>query len=206
MTRARIQAPAPLRVVFDGQSHNRWPDATVGDGLGPYPDRLMALVGTSVPWVNVSVNGTGWATLATTAPSRLWPHARRGPGVDMLIMQGGQSDLIEGATPEETYAQAVSYAADARRAGFGLVVGSTMPDITPAAITHDRIQAHNTLLATDPDGAFDAVSRWDQVPALSDCTDSTYFWTDQIHLNVGGAIAAAAATLDTIQPLISHLT
>ena len=75
MTRAPFRLPAPVRIVFGGQSHNSWPPAELPpgtpwvDGRGPYPNRLMDSFG-AIPWHNAAHGGHGWAELALTFDAR----------------------------------------------------------------------------------------------------------------------------------------
>lgn len=198
MTRAPFRLPAPVRIVFAGQSHNQWPPFGYGDDLGPYPNRLMRYL-PGVPWVNSAHGGHGWAELTPLIPDDIETQIRHRVGHnDVLIMSGGQSDIYEDdKTGAETYARAVAYANAARAAGFHEVHATTMPAFGPggsidpdAGMLQARID-HNTLLMADASAAFDVVVDWHTHPALADATDTTYFEADRVHFTPGGADVAA---------------
>lgn len=210
---APFRVPAPWRIVFDGQSHNRWPPAELPpgtpwvDGIGPYPNRLMAML-PGVPWHNAAQGGEGWGDLAVDAATRLHPQARNRDGcTDVLIMSGGQGDIYNaGCTGAQVYDRAVAYAEAARAAGFHVVFATTMPAFGPGGSidpTPDMLQAridHNTLLMADAEGAFNTVVDWHTHPILADATNPTYWETDRAHMkpataDLAASLAAAALGL-----------
>ena len=201
-----IRRSADLRIVFDGQSHNRWPPAELppgtpwADGIGPYPNRLMLRYLPGVPFHNAAEGGHGWGDLAVDAATRLWPQARNRDGcLDVLIMSGGQGDIYnDNCTGQQTYDRAVAYAAAAYDAGFSGVLATTMPAFGPGGSidpTPDMLQArvdHNTLLMADAEGAFDGVIDWHSHPILADATDTDWWETDRAHMKPATADLAAS--------------
>ena len=210
-----IRSSADARIVFDGQSHNRWPPAELppgtpwADGIGPYPNRLMRLVhatGAVIPWHNAAEGGHGWGDLALDAATRLHPQARNLVDcLDILIMSGGQGDIYNDfCTGAQVYDRAVAYAEAARAAGFDLVLATTMPAFGPGGSidpTPDMLQAridHNTLLMADAEGAFDVVIDWHTHPVLADATDLTWWEADRVHMKPATADLAASLVAPAI--------
>lgn len=215
MTKFAGRAPAPVRVVFDGQSYNLWPpDVFSTDGLGPMPDRVMSRRG--IPWGNVALGNHGWGTAGSTDPlhlfatiaTRLFPQARNRAGcTDVLVMAGGSSDIYaDHQTGAAVYARAVAYMTAARAAGFDVVVGVTIPPfagaLAPSLGDLQAITDHNTLMMGGSD--FDAVVDV-HVPPIDDSTNTTYFENDQVHWRTPGAIAAAAIVRPVIDAVLAGL-
>lgn len=190
----RLRAPAPVRVVWDGQSQLRSP---VG---GPFvPD--LAMRGSGVPWANVSVSGVGWDVdasggpgLSSTAQTRLFPQART--GTDVLVLCGGQSDAmwsseIDAPDPAQiAYDATVTYTTAARAAGFDTVICCTWPSIHPAYEGWPALfAAYGDLVQASP-GPWDAVVDL-HVGDLADGTSAAFIF-DGIHLSAHGARLAAA--------------
>jgi hypothetical protein len=204
MAPARLRAPAPVRVVFDGQSFLNWPAA---------PDNVPSVLmhGNGVPWHNVAVDGQGWGVLATTQAARLFPQARPSPLLDVLVMVGGWSDIVyDGETGEATHAFAVAYADAARAAGFDQVICATIPASgpnilglgIPTSTDYERIDAYNALVMADADGDFDAVVDLAVAP-LDDATNATYFLGDKLHFRAAGAAAAAELIRPVLEPFLT---
>jgi hypothetical protein len=212
MTRAPFRLPAPVRIVFAGQSHNQWPPFGYGDDLGPYPNRLMRFF-PNLPWHNAAHGGHGWAELALTFDDDVVPQARHRDGcTDVLIMSGGQSDIYEDdKTGAETYALAVAYAQAARGAGFQYVLVTTMPAFGPGGSidpTPDMLQAridHNTLMMADAGNDWDGVADWHSHPALADATNTTYFENDFVHFKPAAADVAAFIVEPILRELVNSL-
>lgn len=206
MTSPQVRGPAPVRIVFDGQSMNVWPPAWLYDGAGPYPARLMARHG-GVPSATVAISNTSWAALTTTAVTRRDPHARNRQGcTDVLVMSGGQSDIGTGTSGAATYALAAAYADAARGAGFGVVICTTNPAFDPFLDGSQQAQtdAYNAAVTADALGAFDAVADCHS-GVLGDGTDPAYFELDRVHLRPYGAAAMAARVAAVLDPILADL-
>ena len=218
MTVSGIRNSAPVRVVFDGQSHNSWPPAELppgtpwADGIGPYPNRLMRYM-VGVPWYNAALGGHGWGSLTADASTRLHPQARNRDGcTDVLIMSGGQGDIYQDdCTGAQVYARAVAYAQAARGAGFQYVLVTTMPAFGPGGSidpTPDMLQAridHNTLMMADAGNDWDGVADWHSHPALADATNTTYFENDFVHFKPAAADVAAFIVEPILRELVNSL-
>lgn len=198
-----LRAPAPVRVVFDGQSQLTIPEA-------PLNAPTFGMRDSGVPWHNVAVNGTGWEDLLTTQAARLLTQARPDPLVDILVMVGGWSDIIADTSGEDTHAFAVTYAENARAAGFDHVICATIP-VTgpniynagiPTPSQYDEIDAYNALVMADTAGDFDASVNISTAP-LDDATDSTYFIFDRLHFNVPGAVEVGRRLREAIAPFLT---
>lgn len=203
MATAQLRAPAPVRVVFDGQSHLNIPET--------YPAPYHAMLGSGIPWHNVAVNGQGWGALVADQSTRLFPQARPSPLVDILVMVGGWSDLVPSAVGpvdgETAHARAVTYAENARAAGFDYVICSTVPGTGPNVLNlgipttgqYEEIDTYNALVMADTAGDFDASVDISTAP-LDDATNGTYYLFDRLHFLNPGAIEVGArlrAAIDT---------
>ncbi len=214
-----LRSPAPVRLVFDGQSHNLWPPPGLYDRHGPYPAHLMAGPLAGIAWANVAIGNTAWGTpttpgtLAHTAPTRLHRHARNRPGcTDLLVMFGGSTDTFGGGglTGAQVYARALDYAARARAAGFHHVIAVTIP-VTgpeggygpgrPTAGEYAAQTEHNALMVAGAGTDWDAVVDLTRAPLL-DPTDRTYWEADRVHLSGQGARIVAQLVHDQIAPLL----
>ncbi len=216
---AAVRSPAPVRIIFDGQSHNVWPPPALFDRLGPYPAHLMAGPLAGIPWHTVAQSGTAWGTPATpgtlayTAPARLHTHARNRPGCrDVLVMFGGSTDTFGGGglTGAQVYARAVDYATRARAAGFHHVIGVTIPTTgpeggygpgRPTPAEYAAQAQHNALMVAGAGTDFDAVVNLNTSP-LNDPADPRYFMADRIHLTGHGARTVAALVHAQLAPLL----
>ena len=205
MTVYAVRSPAPVRVVWDGQSQLRTPVASPDLYI---PARVM--FGTGVPWHNASVAGTGWEHgtgasdpgLDADADTRLFPQARNRSGCDdVLVLSGGQHDAIWAVTDELTdpglvaYDALVTYADAARAAGFTYVIATTMPAIASVPV-QAAFDQHNAALLAD-ESNFDATV--DIAVGDLDDAGSAYFIGGGIHLSAAGAQAAA----DLISPVLA---
>jgi lysophospholipase L1-like esterase len=198
---ARLRLPAPIRVVFDGQSHNETPAPP-----NSIPDFLMH--GRAIPWVEVAVGGAGWDELDPTQAARLFPQVRSGL-TDVLIMNGGQGDVLDlGYTGAQAYTAAVDYKNAAVAAGFDAVLITTQPAFAAGVypITGPMLTAraaYNALVLANS-GGFDAVADI-SVDPLDDATDTTYFQFDRLHLTAVGAEAAADLIAPALDALLASL-
>jgi lysophospholipase L1-like esterase len=192
MPRGRFRAPAPVRVVFDGQSMNVIPS---------YPDNApwFAMSGRNIPWANVAINGQGWYDLTPTINTRLAPQARNRAGcIDVLVMNGGQGDVLNaspsgGQTGAVCYQRAIDYADLARDIGFQYVIlatwsawGADMLGTGRPTPAEAAARSSYNALALANSGGFDAVADVSVAP-LNDATNLDYFQFDRLHLSQDGA-------------------
>lgn len=209
MADIQVRGPAPVRIVFDGQSMNLWPPAELSetpylDGLGPYPARLMRMAGLpGIPFANdIAIINTGWATLLTTAATRLYPQIRNRAGcTDILVMSGGQTDLPD-VTGAQAYTRAVTYADAARAAGFDIIIATTNPGFDPNLNGNmtTKTNDYNTALEADADDAFDVVVSLDA--ALDNFLDTDLFEGDRVHLRSEGAVLMAESVYPVLLSLL----
>ena len=183
----------PVGTVFDGQSLSI---------LGRFPSKVMtamdAATGLSLWSRNVAVGSAAWHDLALTAVDRLFPYGSVALST-ALVMNGGQSDLWDGESGAQVYAEEVAYAAAARAAGFDVVVAITIcPGQYSEAEEAARLE-HNDLLLADASGGFDAVVDVAALPELADPTDLTYYDALGIHWTEAGAQIAADAVAPVLQ-------
>jgi hypothetical protein len=183
-----------FRIVFAGQSLNLNPP---GD---TYPEQVME--GRGVPWNLLALNGQPWDSLRVIdlAPGRLDRWGSKA-ATSVLIQCGGTTDYNTAMTGAQCYADEVTYAIEARAAGFDIIVGSTT---NPATIITggeetERL-AGNALVLADASNAFDYVIDFAGDPRLDDATDTAVYF-DGIHPTALGAsymAELAAVPLDAI--------
>ena len=175
------------RVIFDGQSLPLVPaTATLA-----FPARVMS--GRGVPWTVTAVGASSWTAFSCSAAATR-THIY-GPMADrsILVMAGGTTDLTDGDTGAQAFADAISYADAARTAGFDRVIALTIPPSTALLNTEPLETArtdHNTLMVADAGSDFDAIVDLSDDPDFEDAT-STYFSVDETHFSIKGARAAA---------------
>jgi hypothetical protein len=185
---------------------------------GAFGPALLALG--SPAGVNVAHAGEGWLNLADRFAAEMAPlrRRRRATGLDLVLMDGGQGDILN-AWPSEPPTAAVAYqrAIDYRDAVLAAdtvtptyFVISTWPMIGPDVLGTGRPSATesarwaevNALIIANS-GGFDAVARCDTAP-FDDATDLVYFHPDRTHLTPKGArikaalLAAAALTIPEV--------
>lgn len=204
------RAPAPVRIVFDGQSMNNSP-------APPNNVPTFLMHGRGLPWANVSISGEGWLDLTATVTTRLFPQARNRSGcTDILIMFGGQGDMWNSLpngqqTGAVTYQRAIDYADAARGAGFDKVLIVACPTAGPNVLgtgrpTPSESQAlidYNALILANS-GGFDAVADVSVSP-FDDATNATYFAIDRTHLTAVGAETAASYIAPELDMLLASL-
>lgn len=198
------RGPSPVRVVWDGQSVLLTPD---DQQRFMVPWRTM--LGVGVPHQVVAVPGKGWEApdggLTADAPERLWRQARNRAGtIDVLVINGGQSDILNGASGATTHARAVTYCDAARAAGFAAVLATTMPPLAPSIVGGAWIapfEAHNALMLAD--GSWDAVVDLWQDPAWGGDPANL---PDGLHPSATAAQLFADLIRPTLVALINSLT
>lgn len=202
MTVARVRAPAPKRVVFDGQSMNLFPSPPFGT---PMPEILMENYSSiPVPWEVVAIGDTGWVELEPTFETRTKPQARSRAG-DIIILNGGQSDIYElDRSGAQAYADLTNYIDLCRDAGFETIIVTTPPDMglggasgLTSAQNRVDLQILRDLTIANAAGADEVVDLF--VPPLDDATNTTYFFADLVHVTTAGATAMA----DLIEPALT---
>lgn len=199
-TRTRLRPPAPLRVVFDGQSMLTVP-------APPDDVATLAMAGLGVPWHNAAEAGSGWYEHLADTAEHLAPQARLAHD-DLLVLWGGQADILDDApvgqqTGAATFQRLVDYATAAAGEGFDALLIVTCPAIGPDVLgtgrpTPTEAQAlvdYNALIVSTFDPG--SVVRCDTAP-FDDATDTTYFAADRTHLTAAGAAVAAGRIRDAI--------
>lgn len=206
--RGSVRGPAPVRVVFTGQSHLNIPAA-------PNNAPTFAMHGTGVPWANVAISGNGWYDLTNNAThlASLRAQARGGTGTNILCMYGGQGDIWNDSpsgqqTGATAHTRATSYATTARGYGYDLVVMCTVPPAGPNVLGTGRPTAGEVTALNDYNAAIRANtgSPWDAIAdvnaVLDDATDTTYFDIDRTHYVAAGAQVAAGIIAAAIETLV----
>jgi hypothetical protein len=180
--------PTRPLIVTDGQSLMNSP-LTLLDRQAATWDKTSKQIAfrTGITTVNEALDATSITTLASTVAVRVHPHADPRAEHNIWVFLGGQSDLFtEEDSGQTVYDELVAYGAGLRGAGFDLLVPCTVPpSASYTAPENTERLALNSLLLSDPDGAFDAVA--DLVTGLLASQSSAAFMFDQLHLSVLGA-------------------
>jgi hypothetical protein len=163
----------------------------------------------------VAIAGTSWADLTPSRTVRSYRHANSGQVRTILVMNGGTSDYLNGATGSATYGVIKTYAQGATAAGYDrIIVCTTTPStsVTDGFSPAQNVQrkAGNDLLIGNADAAFDAVvdlasdsslsspgsphsgTTWYGTGNLIDTTNTTYY-TDGLHWTAAGCADAASS-------------
>ncbi len=203
MTRTRLRAPAPVRVVFDGQSMLTVPAA-------PNDAATLAMAGLGIPWHNAAEAGSGWYEHVLDTDIHLVPQARA--GTDVLILWGGQGDILDEApggqqTGAVTYGRLIAYAEAAAVAGFDAFLVVTCPVIGPDVLGTGRpteseataLAEYNALIVSELPA--EIVVRCDTAP-FDDATNTDVFDVDRTHLTPAGAALAAGRIRSALLALL----
>lgn len=182
-------------VVADGQSLNNLP---AGDTW------IIQLQADHLPDVtiwNCSVDGYPFDSLeADNLAARRNQFATAATN-SILVLIGGQSDIIFGDTAATIYADMVTYAESATAAGFDAVIATTIVPSTFYSAGQNTIRlAANTLISADGDGAFTTVVDLANTAGLDTVPGASY--ADGLHWSATGAAEAAAALAAPITALL----
>jgi lysophospholipase L1-like esterase len=167
------------------------------------------MLGIDAPHIVVAQAGSGWEApdggLAATAPGILFPQARNRAGcIDILVMSGGQSDILNGASGATAHTRALDYANDARTAGFDAVLVTTMPPLASSVVAgawSTPFQDYNAAVLAD--GSWDAVADlWQESPWGDDPANLT----DGLHPSADAAQLFADIIRPVLVDLIESLT
>jgi lysophospholipase L1-like esterase len=155
------------------------------------------MLGRDVPWSNVSISGTSWSTLATTAVSRA-DHVIKNADKTVLIMCGGTSDVLENDSAATILSDMESYANNRRAAGVDYIINTTITGYTSFTGPQEAVRvAANALI--EASSVWDAVVDLAAVPELDDPTDVTYY-SGGLHWTAAGAQVVA----DEIAPALDE--
>jgi hypothetical protein len=189
-------------IGFDGNSLTEGQGATAG---GDYPDQLYSLLVsagvTLASRPNFAVGGQTTAQMESDAVTQIDPYLSTGSGAHILFAWeiGNHLAVTGNISTVETAFQ--NYCAERREAGWKVVVITNPPRNSTTAGYGSNVAAYNTALQTCntwlranwtsfADGIVDIAAD----SRLSDYTNATYYYTDQIHLsNNGYAVVAELA-------------
>ena len=199
MPQARFRQKTDIRIIFDGQSHNKVPAER------PYPRWLMS--GRPYSWKTVAIEGYSWTDLRPTASTRLFPHFLANT-TNILIMNGGTQNIRLNQSGATAYADAVQYKNEAKAAGADYVIYTTIPRYGPlfGEPTAPQAQArldHNVLVLANS-GSFDAVANISEAP-IDDTLDPDYFAIDRTHFTILGSMYVAEKVAPALDQVLDML-
>lgn len=181
------------RYVFDGQSLIYAPptDRT-------WPDRYMADKLYYAESFRVGIQGTTFATRATTATTRVDPLLAPTDRRVVLISDGGTSDLLADLTSSQIITAMDSYHDARRTAGADYIAIPTVaPASTLTAGQETQRQALNAALIANPSAAgADEVVDLTGIAALQNPADTTYYYDGLHYTAVAAALVADRWRLD----------
>jgi hypothetical protein len=166
--------------LFDGQSlslvpdwAHSWPNKVVSRR---FPDRRRAGA-----WRIVAKGGTTYDDRAADAASRVDSFLRSptaaGVTDSVLFDDGGESDLLEGATAQQLFDRATAYHRARHQAGYLVIIGLTIPPAgayTPAQDEQRRLY-NEGLRKYCWSAGIDVLVDVAALPQLQDPHNPTYF-------------------------------
>lgn len=186
-------------IVFDGDS------LTVGYMLPAaesYPAQLMAVLPSSIDWVNVAVSGQIWPQLLADAGMDVDARFRTDRTANVVVAWAAANDLASGFAAAEIYENARAYCEGRRQRGFRVIVVTMYPlqpmDVDPEYDETRRV--YNDLLRAGwrefADGLVD-VAADERIGDASGPERSAYF-LDLVHLTPSGYGVIA----DCVRPVL----
>jgi lysophospholipase L1-like esterase len=175
-----VQQITPSGFVLDGDS------ITDGYGVTPtYPTLLAAATGLGA--TNLGQSGRTLREMNETFDTRNVAQFHHATYRDTLVILGGINDIMndEGTTTQSLQESLEAYCAQARAAGFRVIV-VTLPGVAGLSAAKEAIRVgHNDWLRNNWRSLADALADAAMVPELSVPTDSRYF-SDGLHLSPAG--------------------
>jgi len=196
-------------VVFDGDSRTAGKECSSGecDALQgtSYPARVIAAL-TEAGGANNGISGVTAQILAVNFNQNIGTQYNSIRSVNLLVFSGGINDLNSvNATTLEGYVS--SYAASALTVGYKLIV-CTIPPIGPVAASdyvsvNAQAAIYNAWLIENGEAFGIAVA--DVAAILDDPTDTSLYYTDQVHFTDAGYQVWANVVVPIVQSLLASL-
>lgn len=171
-------------VVCDGDSLT-YGEKTATPWSQSYPAQLAGQINASV--INLGIPGMRIDQLASVAAWRVDGLLSQVPGRNVLVVLGGTNDLAQAATAATVESRLQSYCAARKAAGWTVAVQTIMPagGTTPAGFEVQRAIVNPWLRANWPSFA-DVLVDLAAEPRLQTTTNTTYFYSDGVHLSATG--------------------
>lgn len=162
---------ADYHVIVDGQSLVVWPSRNHPQS---FPMLLRDII--AVPVKAVGISGYAWQQLDNDLAARVGSQMQISP-VPVYVMVGGTTQIGLGQNGQGVYDTEVAVAELVRTYDPAvLIIGcTTTPSTMFTAPQNDNLADLNTLVMSDPDGAFDLAVDLAGDPRLDDPTDLTHY-------------------------------
>lgn len=138
---------------------------------------------------NYAVNAQTAANALADVGTQILPLFNASLVRNVVTLWAGTNDLYGGATAAATITSLKDYGAACKAAGFYMIMITMLPRTTSGGSWTEaaRDQVNAALLDPLNIGVYwDAVANTTSLPQLQDCTNTTYFQADQMHLLAAG--------------------
>jgi lysophospholipase L1-like esterase len=187
------------RIVFDGDS------LTAGSGAtDPYPSQFARMWPGPLSWINFGIGGQRMQDMLANAPRQVDPLYNPRIGRCVVVAWGGTNDLaLWKHSPQVVYTSVRDYCLGRLRAGFEVVVLTTLPrsDIKSYPGFEPNRQDLNYLIRCNWREFADALADVAADPKLGESgaeLNQEYFNPDRVHLNNDGLGLVARHVFDTV--------
>lgn len=173
------------------------------DWYHSYPNQLRT-INPSISVLNLGVGGQRIDTMLTNAATVVDPlYMATGVNKSVVVCWGGSNDLaVFGRSDTDVYNDIVSYCSGRQTTGFKVIVLTIMPRRDCTAGKETYRQSVNTSLRANWASYADALVDVAADSRLDDFNDTTYFYTDKIHLVDAGYAVVASLINDAIEALV----
>jgi len=163
---------------------------TLGSLETSYPAQLSLLYTPREFVTNYGISGQKISDMITNSPAKLDGHCAYW-NKNILVVWAGTNDLAASVPAATVYANIVAYCSARRSAGYKVVILTILPRGTFVGALETARLAVNTNITTNWATFADAVVDVASNEYLDDCTDTTYFNADKVHLiEAGNAVVA----------------
>jgi hypothetical protein len=126
--------------------------------------------------------------MESTAAANVFPLYAPAAGWNIVSVWGGVNDIVGGSTATQVFGYLVSIHRELHRAGFRTIVNTVTPCGTTTCTTGQQttIATLNGLIRAQWWQFGDALADLNATTNLTDPTNTTYFYTDQLHMTDAG--------------------
>jgi len=180
----------------------------VGDSLtaglhGTYPPSYYVSPTWTFTQTNQGIVSQTLKTMESTVAANVFPLYAPSVGWNIVSVWGGVNDIVGGSTATQVFGYLVSIHRELHRAGFRTIVNTLTPCGTATCTSAQQtiISTLNGLIRAQWWQFGDALADLNATTHLTDPTNTTYYYTDQIHLIdagysiVGGVWQAAVNSI-----------